>query len=40
MAHFARMNSLHEVKEIIVIDYSQVIDPDTGEESEIVGIVR
>ena len=40
MAHFARMNSSHEVKEIIVIDNSLVLDPDTGEESEIVGIVR
>lgn len=40
MAHFARMNSSHEVKEIVSIDNSKILDPDTGDESEMVGIVK
>ena len=34
------MNSSHEVKEIVNIDNSKILDPDTGDESEMVGIVK
>jgi len=40
MAHFARMNSSHEVKQIESIDNREILDPDTGDESEIIGIVK
>lgn len=39
MAHFARMNSSHEVKQLFFIEDSKILDPDTGDESETVGIV-
>lgn len=40
MAYFARMNSSNEVKQVYSISNSDIIDPDTGDESETVGIVR
>ena len=40
MAHFARLNANHEVTLIYVLDDSEILDPDTGDESETIGIVK
>ena len=40
MAHFARMNSSHEVKQIFNISNSEILDSDTRDESETIGIVK
>lgn len=38
MAHFAQLDENNTVINIIVVDNSDVIDPHTGEEDEILGI--
>ena len=40
MAHFARLNANHEVTLIYLLDDSEILDPDTGDESETIGIVK
>jgi hypothetical protein len=37
MAHFARLNASNIVQEVIVVDNSNIFDPD-GKESEAIGI--
>jgi hypothetical protein len=38
MAHFARLDENNVVKHVIVVDNKKLIDPETGEESESLGI--
>ncbi len=38
MAHFAEINGTDIVLRVIVVDNSNIIDPQTGEESEDLGI--
>lgn len=38
MAHFAHLDPTNTVTEVIVVDNDNMIDPNTGQESEAVGI--
>ena len=38
MAHFARLDDQNKVTQVIVVNNAEVLDPDTGHESESLGI--
>ena len=38
MAHFAQLDENNVVTQVIVVDNKDIIDPQTGEEDEILGI--
>lgn len=38
MAHFARLDATNTVTEVVVVSNDDLIDPNTGQESEQVGI--
>jgi len=38
MAHFAQIDQNYKVIKVIVVDNSEIIDPQTGQESELLGV--
>lgn len=38
MAHFARLDATNTVTEVVVVSNDDLIDPNTGQESEQIGI--